>query len=136
MLNDITRDTVCVLTARSLETILAEGGAQSWRLSARNAGKCTYVVCVQNRKNKRKPKDWGDALAKHHTAFIVGRLKEVVQSQEEKCSGRWMLVFSEYAKIDIENAWPGHQNPVFYTSLQNIGIDVKNLNFQLMLVEK
>jgi hypothetical protein len=122
-------DAVCVLTARGIEMILAEGGSQAWVLDAKRARACGYVICVQNRGFSD---DWGKVSAPHHTAFLVGRLKDVVRSQEVDCENRWLLTFSEYAEIDVADAWPGNRNPVLYTSLEQFGIKVSELQFHPM----
>jgi hypothetical protein len=123
------QEAICVLTARGIERILTEGGSQAWALDARRARNCEYVVCVQNR---GFADDWGRVSAPHHTAFLVGRLKDVAPSQEEDSEGRWILRFSEYAEVDIPNAWPGFRNPVNYTNLEHFGIDVTTLLFHPM----
>lgn len=120
---------ICVLTARGIERILAEGGSQAWVLDAKRARACQYVICVQNH---GFADDWGQVSAPHHTAFLVGRLKSVVHSEEEGAESRWKLVFHEYAEIDVTNAWPGYRNPVFYTSLEDLGIAPGALKFQPM----
>jgi hypothetical protein len=122
-------DAVCVLTARGIERILADGGSQSWVLDAKRARSCEYVICVQNQGFEV---DWGKVSAPHHTAFLVGRLKDVVRSPEEGCENRWLLTFSEYAEIDVANAWPGNRNPVLYTTLEEMGIKVDELKFHPM----
>jgi hypothetical protein len=120
---------VCVLTARGIEKILAEGGSQAWVLDAKRARGCEYVICVQNRGFED---DWGKVSAPHHTAFLVGRLKDVVRSPEEGCENRWLLTFSEYAEVDVADAWPGNRNPVLYTTLEEMGIQVDELEFHPM----
>jgi hypothetical protein len=45
---------------------------------------------------------------------------------------RWLLKFSEYARVDIPDAWPGNQNPVFYTDLESFGIKLEALSFRPM----
>lgn len=122
---------MCVLTARGIETILANGGSQAWVLDAKRARTCEYVICVQNR---GFADDWGKVSAPHHTAFLVGRLKEVVRSTEdpEEKDKRWLLVFSEYAEIDVPEAWPGNRNPVLYTDLASFGIKLSDMEFQPM----
>lgn len=120
---------VCVLTARGIERILAEGGSQAWVLDAKRARACAYVICVQNR---GFADDWGNVSAPHHTAFVVGRLKDVVRSQEVDCENRWLLTFSEYAEVDVSDAWPGNRNPVLYTDLESFGISLESLQFHPM----
>ncbi|WP_252353311.1 hypothetical protein, partial [Acinetobacter baumannii] len=113
---------VVVLTARGKTRILKEGGSQSWRLNAHNAGKCDYLVCVQNRKQS-----WGEPEADHHTAFLVGKISSISQSQEEDADGRWIINISEYADISIPNMWDGNRNPVSYSSLEEMNIDLNEL---------
>lgn len=114
---------VCVLTGHNIQRIIAEGGLQAWALNAEEIKSCEYVVCVQNH-------NFLDALAPHHTAFLVGRLKEAVSPRKTGFEDRWILLFSEYAVIDVPNAWPGYQNPVFYTDLESFGIASDSLKFQ------
>ncbi|ABM40249.1 hypothetical protein [Polaromonas naphthalenivorans] len=119
---------ICVLTAQGIDKILAVGGSQAWVVDPKRARKHEYVVCVQNRVSD----DWGDASAPHHRAFLVGRLKDVVPSKHKGCEDRWLLAFSEYAEIDVPDAWPGFRNPVLYTDLESFGIDVEALQFHRM----
>ena len=51
---------------------------------------------------------------------------------EEDCENRWLLTFSEYAEIDIPDVWPGNRNPVLYTDLESLNIDVNTLHFEPM----
>lgn len=125
----IKNSAISVFTARGIEMILADGGSQAWVLDAKRARGCEYVVCVQN---CGKADDWGHVSAPHHTAFLVGRLKDVVHSEREDCDNRWLLTFSEYAEVDIADAWPGYRNPVFYTDLEHFGIDLDTLQFHPM----
>jgi hypothetical protein len=61
-------------------------------------------------------------------------LKEVVRSTEDSTEKdkRWLLVFSEYAEIDVPNPWPGNRNPFFYTGLASFGLEFEKLLFQPM----
>lgn len=105
-----------VLTARGPSTLLAESGTQAWRLKPENVMKLKYCVCVQNRNNGH----WGGADQEHHHAFLIGRIKEVVVSPER--ADRYLVVFSEYARFDWPDAWPGLRNPVRYGNLEEFGI--------------
>jgi hypothetical protein len=114
---------VCVLTGHNIQRIIAEGGLQAWGLDAEEIKDCEYIVCIQNQ-------NFLGALAPHHTAFLVGRLKEAVPPRKTGAENQWILLFSEYAMIDVPNAWPGYQNPVFYTDLESFGIASNLLKFQ------
>lgn len=123
-------DAVCVLTANGLETLLEEGGSQAWVLDAKRAGQCLYVVCIQNR---TPATNLGKPTADHHTAFLVAKLDRVVRSQDPGNEKRWFLGFSEYAELDVTDAWPGYRNPVFYTNFkEHFGLDIADLEFHPM----
>jgi hypothetical protein len=72
---------------------------------------------VQNRHNGH----WGNADQEHHHAFLVGRISDVVPAVGQG-EGRYLVKFSEYARIDWPNAWPGLRNPVRYGTLEEFGI--------------
>ncbi|MBN3200898.1 hypothetical protein H5A20_19630 [Pectobacterium brasiliense] len=114
---------IMVLTARGITEILNTGGSQAWRLDASHAAKYQYLVCVQNSK-----KDWGSQEAKHHHAFMVGRISGVSRAPES--SKRWIINIDSYSEVDIPNQWYGNRNPVSYRSLEDIGIDVSKLEFK------
>ncbi|NVJ04559.1 hypothetical protein HUW63_04775 [Myxococcus sp. AM001] len=109
-----------VLTARGPSRLLTEGGTQAWRLKPGKVELLTYCICVQNRHGGH----WGNADQEHHHAFMVGRISGVVPSSEGR--ERYLVKFSEYARIDFPNAWPGHRNPVRYSSLEEFGITDPN----------
>lgn len=117
-------DCVVVLTARGITQILREGGSQAWRLDPSHAGKYEYAVCVQNTKPS-----WGTPEAKHHHAFLVGRISGISRSPDHP-ETRWILNFDSYAEIDVPNQWGGNRNPVSYGSLEKMGIDISKLDFK------
>lgn len=106
-----------VLTARGPQRLLEEHGTQAWRLKPENARRLAYCVCVQNRHNGH----WGGADQEHHHAFMIGKISDVVPSPEGR-PGRYLVVFSEYTRIDSANAWPGLRNPVRYGTLEEFGV--------------
>ena len=105
-----------VLTARGPARVQDDHGTQAWRLNPENARRLKFCVCVQNRHNGH----WGGADQEHHHAFMVGRISDVVPSPERP--ERYLVEFSEYARIDYANAWPGLRNPVRYGTLDEFGI--------------
>ena len=82
------------------------------------------MVCVQTRNNT-----WGQPEAKHHTAFLVGKISSISRSQEADCEDRWIINISEYADISIPNMWDGNRNPVAYSTLEELNINLENLEF-------
>jgi hypothetical protein len=114
---------VVTFTARPLEEIVQDGGSRDWRLDPKRARQAEYLVCTQNRHSQgfRTP------TAPHGAAFLIGRIADVVRSQERP--ERWLITISEYAALDppIPNIWGKSGNlryPVWYTSLEALGIDV------------
>lgn len=120
---------IAVFTARGPDRILREGGTQAWVLDPKRARLCEFAVCTQNRGFKD---DWGYATEPHHAAFLIGRISEVVPSPERNEDGRWLIRFSEYARVQIPDVWPGARNPVWYTTLEELGIDPASLTFEPM----
>lgn len=117
---------IVVLTARSPARILAEGGSQAWRLNPSNAQRYNYLICVQN----RTAGTWGGADQEHHAAFLVGKISGVVPSPERP--ERFLIKLSEYSATYIPNVWQGHRNPVRYSTLEEIGVDLAKLDWKPM----
>lgn len=126
-------DTIVVFTAKSADRITREGGTSSWRLDRSNARRCTYAVCVRNAHSS-----WGEGVEDHHVAFLIGKISGVVPTgptpdSNESPKDRYLVQFSEYAKITVPDAWPkGYRNPVRYTSIDDLGIDLEMLDWQAM----
>ena len=116
-------DVISVYTSRSAKAILAEGGTQPWVLDRSRAAKCAYVVVCRNAKTRRAEEPEPDG-----TAFLVGKVKDVVASTEAK--GRWLILFSEYAVLDVPRIWSG-RNPVSYLKVGDFDrIDFERLHFK------
>lgn len=126
-------DAIALFTAKSVERIIREGGTASWRLDRNNARRCTYAVCVRN-----AHADWGDGKEQHHNAFLIGKVADVVSTaptpeNNESPKDRFLIRFSEFARIDIPDAWPkGYRNPVRYLTLEGLGIDPAKLKWETM----
>lgn len=119
-------DVLIVFTAKSEQRILKEGGTSSWRLDRNNARQCTFAVCTRN-----AYADWVEGPEEHHTAFLIGKIKDVVPSPEN--AERYLIQFSEFARVSIPNVWKGDRNPVKYAvSLDELGIDPSALTFEVM----
>lgn len=84
---------VSVFTFKSVETILAARGTQSWVLNRANASACKYVVCCRNGNS-----DATEGNEPHGSAFMVGRIRDVLPSTETQ--GRWLIEMSEYAVFE------------------------------------
>ncbi len=118
-----------VLTYKSIDTILAVGGTQSWVLDRNRARGCKYVVCCRNAHAREV-----EGKEPHGSAFLVGKVSDVVPSTDG--DDRWLVLFSEYAAVNVAAQWEG-RNPVrFYTSDQYDNIDFEALDWKPMPEER
>jgi hypothetical protein len=110
---------------------MQEGGSQAWALDAARVRTLPFLVCVQNQNNPDR--DFSDASEPHGSAFLVGRISDVVPSPEDPTSGRWMIQISAYSTVqNPKNVWQGWRNPVKYGALEDFDIDVSKLVFHLV----
>ncbi|UUO12738.1 hypothetical protein M6D76_08690 [Alcaligenes faecalis] len=114
-------NTVKVLTGKSLSTMSTEGGCAYWRLNKDRASRCKYIVAVRN-----LYAEWSEDDYEHGTAFLVGKISGITI---EPIDNRCIIEMSETAQIHIPNSWDGSRNPVSYTSLEELGIDVDSLKW-------
>lgn len=118
---------VAVFTARSPNRVLKEGGSQAWALDPNRARTFPFLVCVQNQNNPHR--DFSDASEAHGAAFLIGKISDVIPAPENPDSGRWQICIKEYCRHTVMNAWKAWRNPVKYTTLEEMGINVDDLRF-------
>ena len=115
---------VVVFTAKGIERILREGGTSSWRLDRNHARQCVFAVCTRN-----SYADWVEGPEAHHSAFLVGKVKDVVPSPYHE-DDRYLIQFSECALVNVPEVWKGDRNPVKYSTLEELGIDPSTLKWE------
>ena len=118
-------EVLTVFTAQSVERCLKVGGTQSWKLDRGHAKRCRYAILCRNAYT-----NWGDGKEPHGTAFMIGRIADVVPSSDNK--DRWLVTFDQYARIDLPNIWKGWRNPVRYTTFEELGVSLEGIQFQPM----
>jgi hypothetical protein len=133
----MSQEIVVLFTAKSTERILAEGGTSAWRLDRNHARRCEYAVCTRNAYPKWEQDDWALGTEAHHTAFLIGKISDVVPCEptpenHEARDHRFLIKFSEFARLDIPNARKGDRNPVKYATLDDLGIDPAKLKWEPM----
>lgn len=118
------KDVLVVFTFKHIQTILNDGGTQSWALKPGNARRCRYVVCTRNRYHE------GAGPEEHGAAFLIGKVSTVETSPNRP--DRFIVRFDEYALLDPQPVvWPGARNPVWYVdSLSDLQIDEGALQWQ------
>jgi hypothetical protein len=69
----------------------------------------------------------------HGAAFLIGLIKDLRHDgYDAKGLKRWTVEISEYATVLYEKVWGEWRNPVKYTTLEELGIEPKDLKFQPM----
>src|SRR5258708_30261641 len=121
----MSHEATIVFTYKSAERILAEGGTSAWRLDRNHARQCKYAVCTRNAKA-----DDVEGPEPHHSAFLVGKVKGVVAAPDRE--GRYLIQFSEFARVNFPDIWKGDRNPVKYQTLEELGIDPYALKWEAM----
>lgn len=120
------KDAIAVFTARSPKRILEEGGSQAWVLNPARAKLATWLVVTQNRHNPDH--EFSDATEPHGAAFMVGKISGISRSGDGP--NRWLIEIDEYAEVAVPDAWQHWRNPVRYTTLEEMGIDPRKLQFK------
>jgi len=136
----MSQEIAVVFTAKSTERILAEGGTSAWRLDRNHARRCEFVICTRNAHAKWEQGDWTEGTEAHHTAFLVGKISDVVPCEptpenDEAPDNRFLIKFSEFARVNIPDVWTGDRNPIKYRSAQDLGIDFSTLKWEPMPLE-
>jgi len=123
---------IVVFDSYPAENILRKGGSFSWRLDPNVAKQCDYLICCRSTQ--------GSEL--RNSAFLIGKISDVVPSPEETAPDRWMIKISEYVIVNIPNVWKGWQNPVHYFSdeenqkfQEKLGRPLNELDFQPVMLE-
>jgi hypothetical protein len=124
-------DTITVFTHRSPDGIKADGGSERWVLNPKRVRLCKWVICTQNQHSNDAR---SNASEPHGTAFLIGKISGVVRAPENQ--KRWLIKISEYAEINVPNAWGGYQNPIHYGSLAELGVNPESLQFNPMPEER
>jgi hypothetical protein len=109
-------------TENDLETILARGGDFDWSLNQDRAKSCKFLVCTSS------------TGANRGSSFIVGKISGIEPSPDRE--NKHVIRISEFAVIDLQDQWPGNRNPVRYTTLEDLGIDLAQLSFQKIIITK
>lgn len=127
---------VMVFTGKDLPMIQSEGGSGHWIARTNRIEDAEYVVCVRNRRETWAAKD-----CEHGTAFLVGRISGTFPSSH---NNRIVIAISEYAEIQVPNAWSsctgGQRYPVAYLDAdivaEKLNIKFESLDWKLLDVEE
>jgi hypothetical protein len=118
------KDTVMVLTSKSLETMIVEGGTGNWAGREERLKHTKWVVATRNLKST-----WTQGEEPHGSAFLIGRITGVKVAPPSEAD-RFVIQFDRYANLSIPGAWTNNRNPITYTNLSALGIDADNLEWK------
>ena len=118
---------VAIFTGKGTETILEIGGTQSWVLDPGRARQAEYAVLFFN-----EGAPWSTPhFAPHRSSFFLGEIDDVVPSTDHE--GRWKISFRRYAVLPPHaSIWQKWRNPVRYTTLEALGIDLNGIELLAM----
>ncbi len=118
---------IALLTFESQEKILEQGGSRSWVAKLERAQEYSYVVLTRNARHPSAPND-----VAHGAAFLIGRVSGVQEVAETAANGkpRVQIDISDYAEINVADAWGKSQNPVWFTDLETLGVDLSKVDFR------
>lgn len=116
---NIMPNAIQTFTRHSFESIESRGGDHAWVLDQNRAKTYEYLVCCSS------------VGANRGSGFLIGKISGVeVDHVDPAGKTRYVICVSEVASIDIPGLWTGQQNPVRYTSLEELGIDISKLAFR------
>ena len=118
---------IAVFTGKPTEDILNDGGSGAWVLNPANAKRRKYLVCCR----KGSTLHQGEASG---AVFLVGRIADLVPvgTATGRDPPRYFISISHYALTDLPDVWRNWRNPVRYTSLTDLGVELDTLEFVLV----
>ncbi len=114
---------IVTFTSRSVSDMLADGGSKAWVLDPKRASESRYLVCAWNARGPLRA-DTAGKLG-HGEGFLVAPITAI----EPVPPNRFIIRFREFARIGVPKVWSGHQNPVWYVTLAELGIHLDELTF-------
>ena len=117
---------VAVLTYKSVDQILREGGTQSWRADRNRLRNTGWVICARNHNGPYAYKSEAEDV-EHKHAFLIGEVGEIVDADDG--DGRQKITFERYALVDGPLIPFAGKNPVQYFAYDALDIDVNALTW-------
>jgi len=124
---------LAVLTGKSRERLLKEGGTSDWVLTPGKVRNFKHVVCVRHGHPPYDPGP-GSRPEPHGAAFLVATIADVKFTYTDEDSGRdrYLVTFGSIVDVLAPNFWDGSRSPVRYLDVSEVkarGIDLETLNF-------
>ena len=107
-------------TKNSFEDIVSQAGDYSWPVNQNRAKNYKFLVCCSS-----------STGANRGSGFLIGKISGIESHMvDKKGKIRYIIQTSEVAVIDIPHLWPGNRNPIRYTSLEELSINLSDLKFE------
>ena len=119
-------------TSTTMETILEEGGIGWWRLNPNRAQECAFALLTRNTSDRRAWASNDRGPESRYSAFLIGRICGLTSSFFFEGEDRYFVRLSQYARVNIANAWKGGGTPIKYATLDEYGIDPSTLTWEPM----
>ena len=125
-MSTVASNAVAVFTSWGKEDIIKRGASGNWGVSADRILQNRYLVVTRNRHSDWCPDDY-----EHGTAFLIGRISGVAETEDITKDGRprYAIEFDAYAEVEIPHIWGKSRNPVWFTDLDALGINLEDLSF-------
>lgn len=124
---------VSVLTYKSVDHMISDGGSQAWRADRRKLRMARYLVTARHQHSPHGRE--GDEEHKH--AFLVARIDGITDADTDgeahnpSLPPRNKIQFSDYALVNGPLLPLSGQNPVqYWESLADLGIDEAHLSWR------
>jgi hypothetical protein len=118
------KDVVMVFTSKSLHTMREEGGSGNWAANKDRLRHAKWIVAARNQNS-----GWTQGDEGHKHAFLIGRVSGIKPAPAPE-QNRFVIMFDQFSELNIPNAWTGSRNPVAYTDLKTLNIDVDKLDWK------
>ena len=116
-------DTIVIFTGKGMKSFSKDGGSRAWKLNIARAEGAKFVVICHHQHSQYKDFD-----GEHGSAWLIAKVAKI--APDIHTVGRWCVVFDEYALIDVPNFWGGSRNPIRYTSIDELPVDLEALDWE------
>lgn len=125
---------LAVLTSKSRDRMMSEGGTAHWVLNPAEVRKFDHVICVRHANSPIDPGP-GSRPEPHGAAFLVAKIRDLEVTKRDQGRTRYRVLFDEVADVSAPDFWDGSRNPVRYMPTAEVlasGIDLGALKFKPM----
>ncbi len=116
-------DTIVIFTGKGSPSFARDGGSRAWKLNIARASGARYAVICHHKHSVYKDFD-----GEHGKAWLVAKVTGITPDIET--AGRWLVRFDEYAEIDVPDFWDGSRNPIRYSKIDELPVNLEQLHWK------